>query len=189
MRTCTIGNCEGKHSSRGFCRHHYYLWWRYGDPLAPDRKVPIRDPEDAFVRFTRRDGDCIVWTGLMSDRGYGRVRDGNRIVPAHRYAWWRVNGPIPDGMMIDHKCWNPACVNVEHLRLATRAENGRYRSKSKIPTATGVRNVSMNGRNFKVTVHKDGRDFYFGTFGSIDEAARVAERARSELFGEFAGEG
>ncbi len=40
---------------------------------------------------------CHIWTGDINDRGYGLIRDGKKSVRAHRVAWERENGPIPDG--------------------------------------------------------------------------------------------
>ena len=42
---------------------------------------------------------------------------------AHRYAWARVNGPVPIGLMVRHKCDNPKCVNSDHLEIGTQADN------------------------------------------------------------------
>lgn len=42
---------------------------------------------------------------------------------AHRVEWEKVHGPIPDGLELDHECKNRACVNLDHLRLATRRQN------------------------------------------------------------------
>ena len=42
---------------------------------------------------------------------------------AHRFAWYEANGPIPDGLLVLHKCDNPPCINVEHLFLGTHADN------------------------------------------------------------------
>lgn len=67
------------------------------------------------------DTDCIVWTGAIDRDGYGTL--GSR--RAHRIAYEKAHGPIPEGMTVDHLCFNPPCVNPAHLRLLTRSENGR----------------------------------------------------------------
>lgn len=67
--------------------------------------------------------DCILWTGYTTPGGYGYT--GRNY--AHRLAWEAVHGPIPDGLVVDHTCKIRACVNVEHLRLITKAENDRQR--------------------------------------------------------------
>jgi hypothetical protein len=46
---------------------------------------------------------------------------------AHRIAWRRANGEIPDGMTVDHLCFNRACCNADHLRLLTPSANVKNR--------------------------------------------------------------
>lgn len=41
----------------------------------------------------------------------------------HRFKWEEVNGPIPEGYEIDHKCRNRTCCNVEHLQLLGISEH------------------------------------------------------------------
>jgi hypothetical protein len=68
---------------------------------------------------------CVEWTGYRNSKGYGLtwVREENCQRLAHRVLWERERGPIPEGMVIMHTCDNPPCVNLEHLRLGTQAEN------------------------------------------------------------------
>ena len=68
--------------------------------------------------------DCIEFTGHKDSAGYGRCRmPGGKQGYAHRRAWFESGRTIPMGMEIDHVCRNRGCVNVEHLRVVTHAEN------------------------------------------------------------------
>ena len=64
--------------------------------------------------------DCIEWSGRRNEKGYGYTGNRRR---AHRVAWEVVNGAIPDGLCVLHRCDNPPCVRVEHLFLGTQREN------------------------------------------------------------------
>lgn len=69
---------------------------------------------------------CWTWTGATTSKGYGCLSDGHRTVLAHRLAWESVNGPIPDGLTVNHRCMNKRCVNPEHLELLTPGDNLRH---------------------------------------------------------------
>ena len=69
---------------------------------------------------------CIEWQAWRLPHGYGMLRLGaataGRIL-AHRYAYERANGEIPEGMVVMHTCDNPSCVNAAHLRVGTHRDN------------------------------------------------------------------
>lgn len=69
--------------------------------------------------------ECIEWQGSRNRNGYGSVRAEGRTWLAHRWAWVQVHGPIPEGLVVRHRCDNPPCVNVEHLEIGTHADNMR----------------------------------------------------------------
>lgn len=80
---------------------------------------------DIFWAKTRTSPDCIVWTGACNSKGYPCIAIHGVSHLAHRVAWEDVNGPIPEGLTIDHDCRVRNCVNVDHLELVTIAENNR----------------------------------------------------------------
>lgn len=69
---------------------------------------------------------CHNFKGGKNAKGYGRFKvDRRTIALPHRLAYEFAKGPIPDGMVIDHLCRNPACCNPDHLEPVTAAENTR----------------------------------------------------------------
>lgn len=72
---------------------------------------------------------CEEFTGWKDKDGYGTKSYRGKTWRAHRLAWTLVNGEIPEGLCILHRCDNPPCVNVEHLFLGTQEDNIRDRDK------------------------------------------------------------
>lgn len=68
-------------------------------------------------------GGCWIWSGLLTNTGYGRYGKGGR--RAHRIAYEIAFGSVPDGMCVLHKCDVPSCVRPDHLFLGTQADNMR----------------------------------------------------------------
>lgn len=97
---------------------------------------PLR--ERLWARVDKSGGPAACWpfTGHRDRRGYGRIGAGCRgagIVLAHRAAYEDVVGPIPDGLTIDHLCFNPPCCNPIHMEPVTLAENSRRQAAAAKP--------------------------------------------------------
>ena len=127
--------------------------------------------------------DCILWVGTFVHPGYGRVHAEGHSEPAHRYAWRRAFGEIPAGLVVDHVCHVPACVNVDHLRLATRQQNTQNRAGAQRNSKTGIRGVRIHDDHWAVEVQGFGSKCVY----DLGEARALAAHRIALAFGDYAG--
>ena len=80
------------------------------------------EPLLRFFSKVDKTSSCWMWTGPKS-YGYGKFSIGRKTCLAHRFAYERLKGQIPNGLQLDHLCRNKACVNPEHLEPVTNREN------------------------------------------------------------------
>lgn len=86
--------------------------------------------EQRFLeKVEKKDGGCWEWLAFK-DKGYGRLQVDGKAIGAHRIAYELYRGLIPAGMVLDHLCRNPGCVNPEHLEAVSLAENNRRSIKT-----------------------------------------------------------
>ena len=80
-------------------------------------------------------GGCWFWTRALRT-GYGRFKIRGRYYSAHRLAYEWLEGPIPEGLTLDHTCHGAdalcpgghtcrhrRCVNTAHLEPVTMTVN------------------------------------------------------------------
>jgi len=86
------------------------------------RGIPEATRFWSYVEFT---DTCWLWLAGKDREGYGVWTSPNsKSNRAHRWAWeWLHRRSIPDGLVIDHLCNNPSCVNPWHLKATTQREN------------------------------------------------------------------
>jgi hypothetical protein len=154
---CSVNGCKIPIHAKGWCRSHYMRWWRYGDPLTPLKFIRGLSVADRFWSKVDRSGECWIWTGSLVGGGYGMYSiSQNEHQIAHRFAWESVNGPIPEGLELDHTCHSrdAACVGGEaclhrrcvrpaHLEPVTPAENNRRTMPYRV-----VKTNCRNGHEF-----------------------------------------
>ncbi|WP_084759775.1 HNH endonuclease signature motif containing protein [Zavarzinella formosa] len=129
-RACTINGCELPLLAKGWCNTHYKRHYRRGTVIL------LKESDPLLNRLLRRYSvdeatGCWIWTGCRTDSGYGVFSVKNRRRAAHRLLFSLLNGEIPVGKEVCHRCDCPPCGNPAHLFLGTHAQNMADMAKKK----------------------------------------------------------
>ena len=82
-----------------------------------------------LVELGKSPEQCWRWLGRVTDDGRAVKQFNNNPMPAQRWMWSQLFGPIKPGHVIYSTCGDHACCNPHHLRCgfiadANRAGNG-----------------------------------------------------------------
>ena len=94
-----------------------------------------KDFQRLTSKFTIGDA-CWNWNACKTANGYGQIRWNNKNHLAHRVMYMELIGTIPDGLVLDHKCFNRGCCNPKHLEPVTskvNSERGYFAQKTHCP--------------------------------------------------------
>ena len=96
----------------------------YQPQLPPQQAFDLHVNRNGPVSEFRPDlGPCWKWAHHIQNKGYGVIayQGGTRL--AHVFSWELVNGPVPEGLELDHLCRVRDCCNPSHLEPVTHREN------------------------------------------------------------------
>lgn len=107
-------------------------------------------------------GKCWEWQASRLRSGYGMIGSGGRGRPllAHRVAWEIANGAIPEGMVVCHKCDNPACCNPAHLFVGAQSDNVRDMISKGRDCRGEAMSVAVKGRIPSGLTHRLAKPVY-----------------------------
>lgn len=143
----------------------------------------LKTREERFWEYVDKTSGCWLWTGRTNGGGYGLFGYQSQTWRAHRLSYTWANGPIPDGLEIDHKCRVRNCVRPSHLQAVTRGLNRQNLAATNLDSSSGFRGVSWNKRERKWQVYaKHNRKRYqAGYFDSLEDAKAAAVDLRNQL--------
>ena len=105
----------------------------------------------------------------------------------HNVIWEYNYGPIPDGMMVDHRDRNPLNNQKQNLRLVRKQDNTKNRSIPQNNTS-GVIGVYWlkNSQKWQAKLSCDNNVISFGVYNTKEEAIKTRLVAEKEYYKEFA---
>ena len=110
-----------------------------------------------------------------------------RGIRSHRIIWIMVNGPIPEGMCIDHANRNILDNRISNLRLATPAQNSTNQKAQRNRLKSIARGVRFHKGAYEVYICHRGVKKTFGGIRTKEEALQKRADEEKKLHGEFAG--
>ena len=145
--------------------------------------------DSRFWNKVLKTDSCWVWNAAKS-KGYGLFYSNGKMVRSHRYLFEIINGPIPTGMQLDHKCHCRSCVNPLHLRIVSNTQN-QYNATRRADNSSGLKGVSLDKQSgkWKAAIRINGKRTCLGRFLTKEDAHSAYCAAAIRLFGEYANDG
>ena len=63
---------------------------------------------------------CHIWLASKNKTGHGMFSVMGKTIPASRYSFMMFKGEVANHEVITQTCFNPSCVNPEHLELSDK---------------------------------------------------------------------
>lgn len=144
-----------------------------------DGKVAIVDEAD-YSRLAR-----YTWGATETAPGYWYAYSSEARRETGHFYMHRFLTDAPKGMVVDHINGDRLDNRRANLRVCKHWQN--LANNEQAIGESGYRGVikARSGR-FTARLKRNGKNLYFGTFDTPEEAARARDKAARELHGEFA---
>lgn len=166
--------------------HDYFTY----DPTSGELRWKER-PRSHFNSdhgwLTSKKRDAGKRAGGIANHGYSTVRVNYKPYYSHRIAWEMANGPIPEGMQVDHIDMDRSNNRLSNLRVANNAQNNSNRGLQSNNTS-GFKGVAWDPRRSKwvATIKINGKAKRLGRFATKGLAAVARAKATMRYQGQFA---
>ncbi|WAX10903.1 hypothetical protein BV741P2_00007 [Phocaeicola phage BV741P2] len=147
------------------------------------KELFIYNRETGVIKWRKRTNpkqgaDLVAGCTRSSGHGYIYIGIKGKQYGAHRIAMLLAYGFYSDGLEVDHINHIRDDNRLVNLRLVTKSDNNRNKSRSSNNT-TGVMGVyyRKDKRKYVAQIKVDGVSIQLGSFVSLEEAAKVRKAA------------
>ena len=85
----------------------------FDNKKVKDRFLKKVDQSEAHTK-------CHIWLASKNKTGHGMFSVMGKTIPASRYSFMMYNGDVTPHEVVTQTCFNPSCVNPEHLELSDK---------------------------------------------------------------------
>ena len=125
--------------------------------------------------------------GSINSNGYRQMEYKNKHYMVHRVIFEMHNGPIPEGMEVDHADRNRLNNDISNLRLSTERDQCTN-SSLRHDNTSGYKGVYKRSYGkFRAMLKVEGKNMQLGEFDTAEEADDCVKFMRDFLYGEFSG--
>lgn len=175
---CSVEECDRQAKARGLCEGHRRRVAKTGKtggtlrPAPPIERILRVAQEEAAPASLGPDALPCWLVPPTTDDGRRRVKVDRKDVFAYRITYEEFIAPLPEGLVPDHLCRRPACVNPWHLDpvpgrvnvargIGPTAENGRKEvcQNGHLLTEENVR-VEGDRRRCRICVREYAHEYY-----------------------------
>ena len=93
------------------------------DKLIDNKKVAERFLKK--IDRTEKHTECHIWIASKNKTGHGMFSVFGRTIPSSRFAFMMFRGEVANHEVVTQTCFNPSCVNPDHLELSSKRKIGK----------------------------------------------------------------
>ena len=91
--------------------------------MNKDKLIDSKKISERFLKkidSSETNTKCHTWLASKNKTGHGMFSVMGKTIPASRYSFMMHNGNVADHEVVTQTCFNPSCVNPEHLELSNK---------------------------------------------------------------------
>ena len=90
----------------------------FDNKKVKDRFLKKVDQSEAHTK-------CHIWLASKNKTGHGMFSVMGRTIPASRYSFMMFKGEVANHEVVTQTCFNPSCVNPDHLEISDKRRLGK----------------------------------------------------------------
>jgi|TARA_Y100000296_G_C5113418_1_gene226371 hypothetical protein len=108
--------------------------------MNKDKLIDSKKISERFLKkidSSETNTKCHTWLASKNKTGHGMFSVMGRTIPASRYSFMMFRGDVAPNEVVTQTCFNPSCVNPDHLEISDKRRLGKRISVNPAQLVTG----------------------------------------------------